>query len=455
MLFGKPSTRVGSGSAGGGGSCCILPSLLGAYLQSPRALTAARRPQDSSSLAGVTLLAALVLAGCAAGVPVAGAGTGARTQLALPSQAFVKPVCPPVPAGYARCLELIRSDTLNAALPSGYSPADVQNAYDLPSASRGKGQTIAVIDSGDNPNAEWDLNQYRSTFGQSPCTTRNGCFAKLNQSGSAGNYPKADPGDGLEIDLDIEMISATCPNCRIMLVEANTPQIADLAASVDTAVAEGANVVSNSYQVLGNSVDDAYGSHYDHPGVVVLAGGGDKGYEKEGGFPSDQPSVVAVGGTTLVRAKNRRGWSESVWGGSAFGSGSGCTSDRTPKPAWQKDTRPGDCPYRTMNDVAAVADPSTGVAEYDSYGIYGPWLVAGGTSAASPLVAGVYGLAENAAKQNGAKSLYRNRHNDLYDVVGGRNGACNTNLPAAYLCTAEPSYDGPTGNGTPHGIAGF
>ena len=127
-----------------------------------------------------------------------------------------------------------------------------------------------MIDSGDNPNAEWDLNQYRSTYGQPPCTTRNDCFAKLNQSGSAGNYPKADPGDGLEIDLDIEMVSATCPNCRIMLVEANTAQIADLAASVDTAVAEGANVVSNSYQVLGNSVDDAYGSHYDHPGVVVL-----------------------------------------------------------------------------------------------------------------------------------------------------------------------------------------
>ena len=178
MLFGKPSTRVGSGSAGGGGSCCILPSLLGADLQSPRALTAARRPQDNSRLAGVTLLAALVLPGCATSGPVAGAGTGARTQLALPSQAFVKPVCPPVPAGYARCLELIRSDTLNAALPSGYSPADVQNAYDLPSASRGKGQTIAVIDSGDNPNAEWDLNQYCSTFGQA---------AEPSYDGPAGN----------------------------------------------------------------------------------------------------------------------------------------------------------------------------------------------------------------------------------------------------------------------------
>lgn len=396
-----------------------------------------------------------MLSGCAAFFPTVPVGTVVAARPAARSQAHTLPVCPQARSGFARCLELIRTDRLNSALPFGYGPADIQNAYDLPSASRGKGQTIAVIDSGDNPNAEWDLNEYRLAFRQPPCTTRNGCFAKLNQSGSAGNYPKADPGDGLEIDLDIEMVSATCPNCRIMLVESNTPQIADLAASVDTAVAKGANVVSNSYQVIGNAADDAYGSHYDHPGVVILAGGGDRGYEKEGGFPSDQPSVVAVAGTTLVRAKNRRGWSESVWGGGSLGTGSGCTSDRTPKPPWQKDNRSGDCPYRTMNDVAAVADPNTGVAEYDSYGIYGPWLVGGGTSAAAPLVAGIYGLAENAAKQSAARSLYRKRANDLYDVVRGLDGSCAAAVPLAYLCTAEPSYDGPTGNGTPHGIAAF
>ncbi|MGB6413208.1 MAG: hypothetical protein WBF19_07685 [Candidatus Cybelea sp.] len=177
MLFGKPSTRVGSGSAGGGGSYCIRPRLLGACLPSPRrAPTAARRPQDNSRLAGVTLLVALVLPGCATSGPVAGAG--ALTQLAAPSQAYVKPVCPQAPAGYARCLELIRTDTLNSARPSVYSPADVQNAYDLPSAARGEGQTIAVIDSGDNPNAEWDLNQYCSTFGQA---------AEPSYDGPAGN----------------------------------------------------------------------------------------------------------------------------------------------------------------------------------------------------------------------------------------------------------------------------
>src|ERR1700722_14600568 len=198
-------------------------------------------------------LAALMLSGCAASSPIVSAGTVAAARPAAPSQAHILPVCAQARSGFARCLELIRTDTLNSALPFGYGPADIQNAYDLPSASRGKGQTIAAIDSGDNPNAEGDLNQYRLAFGQPPCTTRNGCFAKLNQSGSAGNYPKADPGDGLEIDLDIEMVSATCPNCRIMLVESNRPQIADLAASVDTAVAKGANVVSNSYQVIGNA----------------------------------------------------------------------------------------------------------------------------------------------------------------------------------------------------------
>ena len=375
----------------------------------------------------------------------------------------VRFACPQAKPGYAQCLALVRTDTFGRRMPgaSGYGPPDLQSAYDLPSSHRGTGQTVAVIDSSDNPRAEYDLNAYRAYFGQPPCTMSNGCFQKLNEEGAAGDYPPGNQGDGVEIDLDIEMVSAACPNCRIMLVEAKSPSLSDLAASVDTAVSKGANVVSNSYQLLGNEQDDAYASHFDHPGVVIVAADGDRGYEKEMGFPADQSSVVAVGGTTLRRTGNARGWSEIVWnfshrfGGS--GGGSGCTSSRTPKPAWQLDRKPGDCPYRTASDVAAVADPDTGVAEYDSYGPYGPWFVAGGTSAAAPLVAGIYGLAENASAQDAARSLYPAgaARSHLNDITSGFNGVCSSAAFSSYLCVARRGYDGPSGNGTPHGIGAF
>jgi subtilase family serine protease len=375
----------------------------------------------------------------------------------------VRFACPQGKPGYAQCLALVRTDTFGSRGPgvSGYGPSDLQSAYNLPSSSRGFGQTIAVIDSGDNPKAEFDLNAYRAYFGQPPCTMSDGCFQKLNQDGYAGDYPPGSQGDGLEIDLDIEMVSAACPNCRIMLVESKTPYVPDLAASVDTAASKGANVVSNSYQLLGNQQDDAYASHYDHSGVVIVAADGDRGYENEMGFPADQPTVVAVGGTTLTRAGNARGWSETVWNFSrqygGTGGGSGCTSARTPKPAWQRDRKPGDCLYRTTSDVAAVADPNTGVAEYDSYGPYGPWLVAGGTSAAAPLIAGVYGLAENATTQDAARSLYRagQTRSYLYDITAGFNGTCSPSSVSSYLCVGARGYDGPTGNGSPHGIGAF
>jgi subtilase family serine protease len=402
-----------------------------------------------------TLVAVAMLAGCAM-LPT-DKPTPVESSLGPLLAPNVRFACPEEMTGYAQCLALIRTDSFGERSPRihGYTPSDLQAAYDLPSRIRGLGQTIAVVDSGDNPNAEVDVNTYRSHFGLPRCTISNGCFQKLNQNGRAGDYPPSSAGDGVEIDLDIEMVSASCPLCHIMLVEANGWQLSNLATSVDTAVAKGADVVSNSYGFLGDVQDDAYGSHYNHPGIVILAAAGDRGYQSEGGFPADQPSVVSVGGTTLRRTRNRGGWSETVWQSSPYeGTGSGCTSSRTPKPAWQRDRKPGNCPYRTMNDVAAVADPNTGVAEYDSYGMYGPWFVAGGTSAAAPLVAGIYGLAENAARQHAARSLYR-RHSQLYDVMAGQDGICSPSLSSSYLCRARPGYDGPSGNGSPHGVGGF
>src|SRR5207244_2373404 len=112
------------------------------------------------------------------------------------------------------------------------------------------------------------------------------------------------------------------------------------------------------------------------------------------------------------------------------------------KPSWQTDTG---CAKRTVADVSAVADPNTGVAVYDSYGSGGSnWLVFGGTSVASPIIAGTYALGGNTASLTSGSYPYSHR-SSLFDVVGGSNGSCSP----SYLCTAVAGYDGPTGLGTP------
>lgn len=332
-----------------------------------------------------------------------------------------------------RCDALVRTDVRPAAKGqnvAGFGPADLQAAYNLPSSTNGAGQTIAIVDAYGYPSAESDLATYRSHFGLPACTTANGCFRKVNQEGKTDKYPKSNAGWDEEQALDLDMVSASCPNCNILLVEGNKSSFSSLGAAVDEAVSLGATVVTNSYG--GRSISGA--QYYDHSGVVILASAGDGGYGVQA--PAEFPTVVSVGGTSLTKGGSGRGWAETVWAGT----GSGCSA--LSKPAWQSDTG---CTYRTMNDVAAVADPGTGVATY-----FEGWGVIGGTSVSSPLVAGIYGLAGNASTLNAAQSLYQNV-GALYDVTSGENGHCKTK----YLCHGAAGYDGPTGNGTPNGIGAF
>jgi hypothetical protein len=339
--------------------------------------------------------------------------------------------------GVAHCLVLIDVRTAGGVRPdvAGLGPPDLQSAYNLPSTTAGAGQTIAIVDAYDDPNAEADVGVYRSNFGLPACTTANGCFAKLNQKGKPGPYPSAHADWVVEESLDVDMVSAICPNCHIMLVEANTSSFKNLGTSVDTAVKLGANVVSNSYIGYG-----AQGSkpamYYDHPGTILTAGGGDGGFGI--GEPAGFPTVVSVGGTVLSKTSGGRGWNEVVWSSS----GSGC-EHKLAKPSWQKDKG---CKGRTMNDVAAVAQD---VAIYDTYQANG-WFTVAGTSIGTPIIASVYGLAGNANTLNAAESLYA-RGASLYDITTGSDGTCTP----AYLCTAQAGYDGPTGNGTPNGVSAF
>lgn len=339
----------------------------------------------------------------------------------------------------------VASGTNPAVAVSGYGPSDLDSAYNVPT-TLGSGKTVAIVDAYDDPNAASDLSTYRSNFGLPACTTANGCFKKVNQNGAASPLPAGNTGWASEIMLDLEMVSAICPNCHILLVEANSPTTANLGTAVNTAVAQGAAAVSNSYGGSESSSEtSADNSYYKHAGVAIVASSGDSGYGVE--YPAASPYVTAVGGTSLTRASNARGWSESVWSTSSTeGAGSGCSAFE-PKPSFQTDTG---CARRTVADVSADADPATGVAVYDSYGS-GGWTVFGGTSVASPIIGAMYALATSPAPAAFPNSYPYADPSALNDVTTGHTATCSP----AYLCTAEVGYDGPTGLGTPNGAAAF
>jgi len=352
-------------------------------------------------------------------------------------------VCPgPASPGTARCHSLVRVDghgqPVASATPSGYVPADLRSAYAIPVSSATP--TVAIVDAYNDPNAEKDLGVYRSQFGLPACTTANGCFQKVNQNGGT-SYPRNNTGWAEEISLDLDMVSAICPNCHILLVEASSNSFANLGAAVNYAASHGAVAISNSYGGGEFSGEASYESPYNHPGIAVTVSSGDNGYGVE--FPAASRYVTAVGGTTLSRANNARGWAEAVWSGA----GSGCSSYIT-QPSWQNPYQSA-CANRIVADVAAVADPNTGVAVYDTFH-EGGWLVFGGTSVASPIIASVYALAGNTGAITYGSYPYGHA-SSLNDVTSGSNGSCGGSL----LCTGEPGYDGPTGMGTPNGTGGF
>ena len=352
--------------------------------------------------------------------------------------------------GYAGCfaVRVTANPGLSAAAtPAGYHPADLASAYKL-DRSRGAGQKVAIVDAFDDPKAESDLATYRAQFGLPACTTANGCFKKVNQSGGTTVYPAPNPGWAEEISLDLDMVSAICPKCKILLVEATTNSFANLAAAVNTAARLGATEISNSYGGSESSDETSLAASYRHPGIPITVSSGDGGFAARAQVPAAFSTVIAVGGTRLVHAANTRGWAETAWFTSTdSAAGSGCSAF-VAKPAWQHDTG---CPRRMIADVAAVADPATGVTIYDSLPPDTGFEVFGGTSASAPIVAAVFALAGNGAAINNASFVYAHK-TLLFDVTAGKNGTCPN---ASYFCNAKAGYDGPTGLGTPWGPGAF
>ena len=337
---------------------------------------------------------------------------------------------------------------------AGYTPCNLRAAYELTalSAKDGAGNTVAVVDPGDDPSAAADLNVYRSTYGMAMCTTKNPCFKKVNQNGVVGSYPAPDAGDAQEISLDLDMVSAICPKCHILLVEADSNGFGDLGTAINEAVTLGAKVVSDSWGTGEFNGENGWDGNVDHPGVAITFSSGDGAYAGGVQYPSASPYVTSVGGTQLTPATNSRGWTEKAWvtpgKPPTQGSGSGCSAYE-PKPPWQKDAG---CAARTTADVSAVA---ANVLSYDTYMASG-WYFSFGTSVSSPIVAGLYGLANNPSSITiPASAAYGAPAADLHDITSGSTGTCTPPASAAYLCKAAKGYDGPTGVGTPHGIGAF
>jgi hypothetical protein len=338
---------------------------------------------------------------------------------------------------HARVLVDARGDLAINATPAGFGPSQLRGAYKI-TGSGSSSTTIAIVAAFGYPTAESDLASYRTQFGLPACTTANGCFRKVNQTGSTTNLPAQNVGWSQEQALDLDMASAICPGCKLLLVEANSASFADLAACVNTAANLGAHVINGSYggsESGGGSTEPSY----NHPGVAITISSGDAGFGVE--FPASSNHVTAVGGTSLRTSTSTRGWTETAWSGA----GSGC-STRFAKPSWQHDTG---CSRRTVADVSAVADPNTGVAVFAPLSeLASDWLVFGGTSAAAPIVAGAYGV--NGGSVSFGSNPYAHT-TALFDVRSGSNGSCSP----SYLCTARTGYDGPTGLGTPNGVAAF
>jgi subtilase family serine protease len=356
---------------------------------------------------------------------------------------------------------------LTTVVPIGYSAAELAAAYHLP-ASGGSSGTVALIDGGGYPGFESDLATYRSQFSLPPCTVSSGCLKVVDYQGGPPLHPNGTDEEkqlSLETALDAQMISAACPACKILLIQApardfylsslhtSTDAVPSIAKAVSTAIAAGASAVSMSfgYPSTKDINTGPVSAVFSHPGIAFVASSGDSGYHGNvhGYWPQNLPTVISVGGTALYQTSD--GFVSNAWNQA----GSACETDLPPahgQPAAVSSLCSG---HRASSDVSAVSDPATGVAVYDSYAV-GGWFTVGGTSAAAPFIAALYTRAGHLSRVDGPNTLYSAPSGAFADVSIGQNAAAHScQTTSSQLCVSGTGWDGPTGIGTPNGLAGF
>ena len=346
-------------------------------------------------------------------------------------------VCPGPELAAAHCHALVESDAhgnpMASSAPTGLSPAAIKSVYGYTTSSTaGAGKTIAIVDAYDDPSAESDLAVFSSQYGLPACTTANGCFKKVNQSGG-GSYPRKDAGWALEISLDVQWAHAIAPGAKILLVEASSNSFANLLAAEDYAKTH-AQYVSNSWGGPEFSGESSYDSHFVQSGVSFFVSAGDAGLPAE--YPSASPNVISVGGTTLNFSGStftgETGWADGGGGCSLYENATAAQA------AFGQYGQVGCAGKRATPDLSLDADPASGVSVYDSVRYQGQqgWFKVGGTSASSPMIAArsaIAGSVVNASTVYGSAITYR-------DVTSGNNGApC---LVGFDLCTGRGSWIG-------------
>jgi subtilase family serine protease len=357
-------------------------------------------------------------------------------------------------------------------IPNGYAPCDLYDAYNLSNYVNNPGGTVAIVLPYRQPYIVSDAAAYRKAARLPKCSpsTGNGCVSELNEYGQPSPLPIIDPYGGWaeEWSMDVDMVSATCPNCKIVLFEANSLAVVDFATAENSAAdLAGVVAINNSYNLGQDEITiRSVVKSYFHPGIAITVAAGDGGYHVDS--PADYRTVTAVGGTTLTRGAsgNGRKWTETVWNTGIRGvTGGGCSAVVDAQP-WQTAIEKAEdlkgCSKRVVSDVAFDGDPTTGVAIYCSFMIQGskkycqgpahPWLVDGGTSASAPAIAGIYGLSGPSVLEIPAELAYMSPWpSNFYDITSGSNGSCDV----FWLCNAQTYYDAPSGVGSPNGIGGF
>jgi subtilase family serine protease len=324
------------------------------------------------------------------------------------------------------------------ATPGGYSPAQILKAYNYPTNFQGAGETIAIVDSNDDPNIESDLATFSAQFGLPACTTANGCFKKMFANGQ----PAPDSGWGIEISLDVEWAHAMAPQAKIILVEASDPS--DLYFAVSFAIAQHPSVISLSWGEDEGTGENELDPVFQASTVPIFAASGDQGTNVW--YPAVSPYVVGVGGTQMSLDSSGNVLSEVAWSGS----GGGVSTIET-EPAYQKSYVIAQTNgMRGVPDVAYNASGSTPYAVYDSFG-EGGWLEVAGTSAGTPQWAALTAIMKEAKKGNFGSfdtsiySVAREFSLDLTNqITSGTNGSCG------FACTARSGYNTVTGLGSPN-----
>lgn len=420
-----------------------------------------------TKIAPMLLLGALLLGSAVAGAPASAASASGHSPASplVASRGKITysnyATCAKARPGHAACLAIrrivfvngIRQHALTPDTGTSFGATALRKAYGL-TAQGTRRKVVAIVDAMHSGTAFQDVTGYRNMYNLGPMdncgenglplgalpTGKNPCFVQLNQTGLVNqDAVTTDDGWAQEIALDLAMASATCPHCSILLVEAKSSSFADLASAVTTAAAfDGVVAISNSYG--GPDVSELKIPAFANAlasGVALVASSGDSGYGVSA--PASFSSVIGVGGTSLFTDASGNWSRETAWGSG----GSGCSS-LNPAPTWQDPAVTG-CPGKSVVDVAAVADPATGVSVFYE----GQWYSFGGTSAAAPLIAGLLTVKKNFGDSAGAY-IWKNQAN-LHDISEGSNGRCRP----LNMCTAGVGFDGNTGWGTPNGAGAF